>query len=1530
MQAEVFGRRFNTLILLAWMVPAVFGLSYILYIQLLSVDQMVLVMTRPLEPAFILASNLFAFWYFRRYSQPMLAWLTDPRGVDPEQVQKRLHAFPLHFWFHFLLYLLVAPSTVIISAEIYSDFVARPVDWFRIHLVALVVAIIVGLPIFFRLLDLFGEAFGRLALSRPQVSLKAKVFLIGALTPLLIDTMIVQYYWTRTGFFSFETFVIWLGLEIIAVLGALMFMGSIAQSLRPLERMVDSLDAGATGHLARLQPESTDELGLLAGRFMDLLKEREANAAVSRLSGQLLRAEPRSASLGVFIESLIGLVSEVLPGDQAFLHLFDAEQQELVVVAMSGGGFKPAGHFRISLDKPSLAGWAFRQGQTVALEDVRGDARVHQDMLAAFPAHSLIVTPLWAGSEVIGTLASASMAGPVSYGPRDVEIFEGIAREAALALHAFQLQEAQKLVDQAQRRQQELIELLTDSASEGIYTVNTEGYCTFVNPAALRLLGYEKKEDLLGRNIHALIHHTYPDGRPYPKVACHVRLSTQEGQSTHVDDEVHWRADGTSFPVEYWSHPMYQDGELVGAVVTFVDISERKETEQALRDNEERYRLISNVTSDVLYSCARGESGHFEIDWAAGTVEKVFGLTVEELLARRCWRCLVHPDDLPLFDRHITELKPGESSDFELRILRPDGELRHVRAYSRVMADDLDAQRHRLFGACQDITDQREVEARILESEARYRTLTGNIPGAVYRCEVESPWRITLISEGVEALTGYPAEAFLKEGGMAWADLIVTEDLPALDAIVAAGVRNRTVYRATYRIRHRNGEVHHVYEQGRAVYDERGRPVWLDGVIQDVTERHKAEEALRESEARFRAMADNSADWIWFLDTRGRHTYSNDRVTALLGYGVQDFLALNVPALVHPEDLGLFSTTFQQAIARKEGWHNVVLRWRRSNGSYITLESSATPVFDTDGNLVGFQGADRDVTERLRAEAAVRESERRYRALFDASGEGIFILHGDRYVDCNAAALHTLGCTREQVVGETPLRFSPELQPDGYPSRARAEARIEAAYRGETQVFEWRHLRYDGTIFDAEVSLSRVDLEGEPHLLAAMRDISERKQAEERIQFMAHHDALTGLPNRILLRDRFHQSQGFSERAGSKVALLFMDLDNFKVVNDTLGHAAGDQLLLAVVDKLTESIRETDTVSRQGGDEFIILLNGIQEMETVERIAGDILRRMMEPVSIEGHVLHTSGSIGIALYPQDGEDFDTLLLKADTAMYNAKEAGRNTYRFFDEQMNAQALEHLLLQNRLRQALDRNEFHLHFQPQLDLSSGRIFGAEALLRWNSPDLGPVPPSRFIPVAEDSGLVVPIGVWVLDEACRQAAAWQQADLPEISISVNISAVQFRRPNLVEVVSEALAKSGLKPHLLELELTESLLLHDMGRNLEMVQRLKALGVRLAIDDFGTGYSSLSYLKRFAVDKLKIDQSFVRDISTDPDDAAIVRAIIQLATSLRLGIIAEGVETEVQKEFLRLEGCREVQGYLIGYPMSAADLMARLDSQAQ
>ncbi len=480
-------------------------------------------------------------------------------------------------------------------------------------------------------------------------------------------------------------------------------------------------------------------------------------------------------------------------------------------------------------------------------------------------------------------------------------------------------------------------------------------------------------------------------------------------------------------------------------------------------------------------------------------------------------------------------------------------------------------------------------------------------------------------------------------------------------------------------------------------------------------------------------------------------------------------------------------------------------------------------------------------------------------------------------------------------------------------------------------------LRRDGSEFPVEISLSPLMTARGTVVIAAVRDISARKQAEaershlirERalyaeISRLARRDALTGLPNRTLLVDRVGAAIASAQRHQHKLAVIFLDLDRFKHVNDSLGHAVGDRLLRSVASRLTGAVRASDTVSRQGGDEFVILLSEVRHREDVVVAAGKIVAALAQPHQVDGQDLYVTASLGIAVYDEDGADVHTLIKNADVAMYYAKDHGRDNYQFFTPEMNARIVERQALEGNLRRAIERREFLLYYQPKVDLETGRMIGAEALIRWQHPVRGLLPPQRFVPVAEDSGLIVPIGQWVLHEACRQAREWQAAGLHPVPIAVNISALEFRSKNFLERVRRTLDETGLEPRFLELELTESVLMESVDETAEVLRELKAMGLRLAVDDFGTGYSSLSYLTQFPIDALKVDQSFVRDIAPR-DGSPIITAVISMGKSLNQRVIAEGVETWVQVEFLRAQQCEEAQGFHFGRPLAADQFAALL-----
>ena len=583
LQAADFRHRFFYLILLTWTIPPVVGLLFIVFIKILSAEQLIGILLTPLEPVYILGWLAFALWYYPRYVRPIFAWLTDPESEEKSKVLELMRRFPLHYWGIFLLYLLLAPASVIISAEIFTDYVAQPVDWFRIHLVALIVSIIVGLPIFFLILDLFGRALRDIEFMRAHVTIKVKVFLIGALVPLLIDTMIVQYYWTRTGFFTYETFIVWLFLELLAIGGSLIFVRSFGQSLAPLQGLINSQTLGGDAGSLKLAPMSTDELGVLATGYHKLLEELRIRNDILALNNRLLRFAGESSDLASLIDAVIKLAGDAASGDKVFLMLQDQHEEKLIGVAKTDASYEPAGYFQLSFDEISIATWVYQNGKTLVINDAVNDPRVSTHLREKYDVQTALAVPLIAEGETIGVLMAISHDKDHCYSKRGVTLFEGLAREAALAITTARLKEQRRHAEEAEAEQEKQVRLLLDSTAEAIYGVDLDGICTFVNPACLQMLGYENEDDLLGKNMHELIHHTLPDGTPYPTEDCHVRHATLNGSSSHIDNEVHWRCDGTCFPVEYWSHPIYRHDEIIGTVVTFVDITERVRTENELK-----------------------------------------------------------------------------------------------------------------------------------------------------------------------------------------------------------------------------------------------------------------------------------------------------------------------------------------------------------------------------------------------------------------------------------------------------------------------------------------------------------------------------------------------------------------------------------------------------------------------------------------------------------------------------------------------------------------------------------------------------------------------------------------------------------------------------------------------------------------------------------------------------------------------------------------------------------------------------------
>lgn len=560
-------------------------------------------------------------------------------------------------------------------------------------------------------------------------------------------------------------------------------------------------------------------------------------------------------------------------------------------------------------------------------------------------------------------------------------------------------------------------------------------------------------------------------------------------------------------------------------------------------------------------------------------------------------------------------------------------------------------------------------------------------------------------------------------------------------------------------------------------------------------------------------------------------------------------------------------------------------------------------------------------TQVIARTADIRESKIQLTATLDAIPDLLFEMDlNGRYLHCHSPQSKLLAAPIKDLLGKTVLEVLP---PDA--AQTVLTALQQAHETGLTRGQQFKLMLGNNTYwFELSAAAKPVIAGQDPRFIVIARDITERKQAEKDIQQLAYFDALTGLPNRALLNDRVEHALAEAARRQETLALMFLDLDHFKNVNDTLGHRVGDALLVALAGRMQSVVREQDTVARQGGDEFILLLPNT-DGDGAARVAEKLLNTISQALQIEQHELTVTPSIGIAQYPRDGTDLETLTKHADIAMYRAKQSGRNGYQFFTTEMQVHAARSLRLENALRRALERDQLSLHYQPQLSLISGQIVGVEALLRWQHPELGHVSPAEFIPVAESSGQIQDIGEWVLRTATRQAKQWLDQGLPSMTMSVNLSAAQFRHPDIAALVAQVLVEAQLPAQYLMLELTESVALHDPQGAIAVLGRLHQQGVRISIDDFGTGYSSLSYLKRFQTSQLKIDQSFVRDLTEDPDDRAIVSAIISMACSLEMSTIAEGVETQAQLTLLREQGCDEVQGYFLCRPQPPEELVAFL-----
>lgn len=665
---------------------------------------------------------------------------------------------------------------------------------------------------------------------------------------------------------------------------------------------------------------------------------------------------------------------------------------------------------------------------------------------------------------------------------------------------------------------------------------------------------------------------------------------------------------------------------------------------------------------------------------------------------------------------------------------------------------------------------------------------------------------------------------------------------------------------------------------------------------------------------------DQPLTWVWVAGNCGDVTgYTAD---LLLADGT-----LGLTATIHPDDRGWVREKIDTAVCNGVPFiaeYRVVHR----DGEIKWLAERGRPIYNVLGEVEAIEGILQNITRRKLSELEARRAEHRYRSIFENAIEGIYQTTPDgAYLDFNPALAGLYGYESPADMARCLCDIEQQLYVDRH-KRDEFIALMHA--HGRVKDFQAQIYRKDGSVIWISENAREVrDPEGTLLFYeGSVEDITERKNHEQEMEYQATHDVLTGLPNRTLLSDRLQHCMATAEREGSKVVVAFVDLDQFKLINDSMGHNAGDQLLKLMSARLVNCVRAADTVVRLGGDEFVLLLTGLQQVGDISQRMQRILSSVTEVCTIEQRDFVVSCSIGISVYPEDARDTVTLIKYADAAMYKAKQSGRNTFQFYTDELNQRLMQRLEMEQRLRQALPQQEFLLHYQPKLDFASGQVCGAEALIRWQPSGEGLISPASFIPIAEETHLIEEIGHWVLETACAQAVALHQRLGYPLPIAVNVAPRQFRRPDFVSIVAAVLASSGLEAAYLELEITESSLVHDTGSFIKTLHGLKELGVKLAIDDFGTGYSSLAYLKDFPVDRLKIDRAFVSNLEHEPSNSAILKAIVALGHSLDMKVIAEGVETAYQQTFLHDLGCDELQGYYFSKPVTLHDLEVLIQSR--
>ncbi|SFP06528.1 EAL domain-containing protein [Pseudomonas borbori] len=920
--------------------------------------------------------------------------------------------------------------------------------------------------------------------------------------------------------------------------------------------------------------------------------------------------------------------------------------------------------------------------------------------------------------------------------------------------------------------------------------------------------------------------------------------------------------------------------------------------EQELRNSEQHYRSLVENLSAIAWEARLDD---YIFTYVSQHAEKLLGYPLTDWQRPGFWLSILHPDDAQqAMEYCLRESTAGRDHSLDYRMYAADGRVLWIRD---IVTLTRSGDRTIMRGLMVDISEAKQAEQALRLSEQKFASVFQQCPDILVIAR-RADGRLLEANNAFEQQTGVPvAEALGKT-----ASELNIWGIPGIGPTLLKRLQGESLRNLEMPFLRRDGQPFTGLISAQA-FQLADTPA-LVVIVRDISQLKATQQQLLSSEEKFAKAFHASPDGLLISRVSdGQLIEINEGFSRITGYSSSEAAGrstLELGVWANPADrAGMIGQIALHGSAR-----DLSATIRTRDGQIRRCELSIQPI--QVGDEPCLLTIARDITERQLMQEKLQQAA----TVFESTAEGVMITDPrQRIVAVNRAFSAITGFSEAEALGQTPRLLASGQHDSAFYSAMWHQLEDEGHWQGEI----WNR-RKNAEIYPEWLTISAVRNKDQQttHFVAVFADISSLKHAQARLDHQAHHDSLTGLPNRTLFETRLHAALDDAQTDERQGAILFLDLDRFKHINDSLGHPVGDQLLKSIAIRLKEQLRDIDTVARLGGDEFIILLPGLHQSEDAKRVANKLLACFSPAFHIDVHEFHISASIGISLFPDDGLDVATLVKNADAAMYRAKAKGRNRVEMYTRDLTFQATERMALELELRRALEREELQLYYQPKLSLITQRLAGAEALIRWTHPVLGEIPPERFIPLAEENGLILPLGDWVLRQACRQMGEWQRLHAPFGPLSVNLAGVQLRQPQLLERITQLLDSNSLAPGLLQLEITENFIMNQTEDALSILHQLKALGVQLAIDDFGTGYSSLSYLKRLPLDTLKIDQSFVRGLPSDPHDVAITRAIIALGRSMQLTVIAEGVETKAQELFLAAEGCEQIQGFVLSRPLAA------------